>query len=296
MKAQPWQLDINQYDPPFTATPLYAQLDTERHVNNVGVLSFYSEARQRLQMEALGPQSWFSDEVLLRPRRTVTQFIGEVHYLQDVSCTARLVALEADRYRLALALFQEGRCVGVQECLMGAWQDDRWIDLPATVAEPLRARLDSAPSLMPWPDDHDNTLTGWPCHSRLLARYADLDPDRALAELTIARCMEQSRAQPVGRIRPPGYGLMVARLDIVFQRWDCRADELTLPSGVSRIGNTSFVVRGLVEAENTLVASGESVLVMFDRGAGRTVPITGDLLGRMKGLAVDGVTIQGRPA
>ncbi len=293
MRAQPWQLDIEQYDVRFPATPVYAQLDTERHVNNVAVLSFHAEARLRLQMSALGELSWFSDDVLLRPRRTVTQFIGEIHYLYDVTCAARLVELEQDRYRLALALFQEGVCVGVQECLMGAWRGDRWIDLPEGVADMLRERLRPAPSLMPWPERHEGTVTHWPCHSDLVVRYGDIDPDRVLGELTIARCMEQSRARPVGLIRPPGLGLLIARLDLVFERWDKGVANINLPSGVARIGNTSFVVRALVEADGDLVASGESTLVMMDRSAQGTVPIVGDLLDKMMGLAIDGVAVKG---
>lgn len=285
MKAHPWQLDLEQYDLHVSATPLYAQLDTECHVNNVGVLSFHLEARLRLQMDILGAHSWRAGAVMLRPKRTVTQFIGEVHYLADVTCAARLVALDENSYRLALAIFQNGACVGVQECLMGAWQEGRWVPLPAAVAAPLQRRLHPAPALMPWPAPHDRSEVTWPCHTRLLSRYADLDPDRALAELTVARGMEQSRAQPVGRIRPPGLGLLIARLDIEFRRWDRTAPELTLPSGVARIGNTSFVVRGLVVA-GQVIASGESVLVMLDRQAGKTVPIAGELLERMQPLTL----------
>ncbi len=294
MRAQSWQLDIGQYDLRFTTAPLYTQLDTARHVNNGGVLSFHTEARVRLQMAALGERSWFSDGMLLRPRRTVTQFIDQVHYPGEVTGAARLVAIDDDSYRLALGVFQEGECVGVQDCLMGAWQGDRWRELPRHVAGALRAQLHQPPSLMSWPESNTSKAANWPCHSRWIGRYFDLDPDQVLAERTLACCIEQSRARPVGAIRPSDYGLMVARLDMRFHRWDKGVADITLPSGITRIGNTSFVVHGLVEADGDLVADGESVLVMIDYARQKTVPIEGELLDKMKQITVEDAQIKSR--
>lgn len=291
VKAQPWQLDYEQYDLRFPVTPLYAHLDTERHVNNVAVLSFHSEARLRFQISALGERSWFSDDVLLRPRRTVTQFIGEIHYPGEVLCVARLVALDRSGYRLALGLFQNGECVGIQECLMGAWRDDRWIDLPEAVARPLGERLNPAPSLMPWPDAVEGQgSASWPCHSKLTARYGDMDPDGLLAELSVTRYMEQSRARPLNIVRRPGVGLLVARLDLVFRRWNTGLANIELPSGISRIGNSSFVVRGTVLAAGDLVATGESVMVLMNRDAQRAEPIVGALRKTMTEIALPEVS------
>lgn len=288
MRAQDWQRDIRHYDVHFSAPPLYAQLDMERHVNNVAVQSFHSEARLRLQMRALGERSWFSDGVRLRPRRAVTQFLGETHYLDDVTAAARLVALDDHGYRLALGLFQNGECVGVQECLMGAWREDRWIDLPQEVAHPLAGLLNPPPSLSPWPEpvSDDDRFHGYPRRSELLMRYSDMDPDHRLGELSVARYVEQSRANSLNMMRLPGLSMLVARLDLRYHRWDKGFAEMALPSGIAHIGNSSFVVRGGVLADGDTVAVAESVVVLLDRDTHRPAPINQTMRAAMAEIAV----------
>ena len=288
MRAQDWQRDIEQYDFHFSTTPLYAQLDMERHVNNVAVQSFHCEARLRLQMSVLGERSWCSDGVRLRPRRSVTQFIGETHYLDDVTAAARLVALDGDGYRLALGLFQNGECVGVQECLMGAWLEDRWVDLPEAVATPLAGLLNPPPSLSPWPEpiSDDDRFEGYPRRSGLLMRYADMDPDHRLGELSMARFIEQSRANSLNMVRMPGLGMLVARIDLRYLRWDKGLADIALPSGIARIGNSSFAVRGGILADGETVAIAESVVVLLDRETHRPTPVTAAMREAMSEVAV----------
>ena len=112
MKTQPWQLETGAYPFSIRFNPHYSHLDTERHVNNVAVQSFHTEARTRFHMAVLGDRAWYSDDVLLRPRRTVTHFLRETHYPHEVTAAVRLVAVEDDSYRLVQALFQSGECVG----------------------------------------------------------------------------------------------------------------------------------------------------------------------------------------
>lgn len=290
MKTQSWQLDPEAYGFHFTIAPMYSHLDTERHVNNVAVQSFHTEARTRFLMMLLGENSWYSDQVVLRPRRTVTQFIGETHYLGEVTCAVRLVALEEDRFRLSLALFQNSECVGVQECLMGAWQGERWVALPASVSDALRPALNGNLSLADWPthqgDDYAARIHDYPCRAALTARYSDLDPDRRLGELSVARYTEQSRAGSLNMLRLPGLGLLVVRIDIRYQRWDKGMGEVVLASGLAGIGNTSFLLRGGVLVDDDLVAASESVMVLMDRAAHRPTPVTDVLRANMAEISV----------
>ena len=91
MKTQPWQLETGAYPFSIRFNPHYSHLDTERHVNNVAVQSFHTEARTRFHMAVLGDRAWYSDDVLLRPRRTVTHFLRETHYPHEVTAAVRLV-------------------------------------------------------------------------------------------------------------------------------------------------------------------------------------------------------------
>lgn len=275
MKTQPWQLETGAYPFSIRFNPHYSHLDTERHVNNVAVQSFHTEARTRFHMAVLGDRAWYSDDVLLRPRRTVTHFLRETHYPHEVTAAVRLVAVEDDNYRLVQALFQSGECVGVQECLMGAWAASRWVALPDAARRALAEEQVGGQPLLPWPDmpEETETFEEGPRRVALEARYADLDPDRRLSELAQARYLEQARAGSVTMLRQPHLGLLVARIDIRYQRWDTGMGEVALSSELAGIGNSSFVLRGRAAVDRRPVAMAESVMVLIDRDTHRPTPV-----------------------
>tara|TARA_A100001391_G_scaffold151462_3_gene109100 strand:+ start:14514 stop:15383 length:870 start_codon:yes stop_codon:yes gene_type:complete len=264
---------------------LYSHLDTERHVNNVAVHSFHLEARTRFLMERLERPVWYSDDLLLRPRRTLTQFLGETHYPHPV--TAGVVALHADQHgaHLRTALFQHDQCVGVQDCLLGAWGGDGWVPLP----EPVRAALAGDQPAAEWPPElplDARAFAGYPQRVPLVSRYADLDPDRVLSELAVARYAEQGRAGSLSELRKPGLGLLVARIDLRIDRWDRGMGEVALATGLSRIGNTSFVLRGGITVDGAATATAESVLVLIDRDSHRPTPVT-PYVEAMQAISID---------
>lgn len=283
MKTQPWQLESGAYPFSIRVNPHYSHLDTERHVNNVAVQSFHTEARTRFHMAVLGDRAWYSDDVLLRPRRTVTHFLRETHYPHDVTAAVRLVAVEDDRYRLVQALFQNGECVGVQECLMGAWAGTGWVALPEATRRALADEQVDGQPLRPWPElpEESETFEPGPRQVALTARYADLDPDRRLAELALARYLEQARAGSVTMLRQPNLGLLVARIDIRYQRWDTGMGEVALSSELAGIGNSSFVLRGRAAVDRRPVAMAESVMVLIDRDTHRPTPVSDALRAEM---------------
>lgn len=279
MKPLPWQMNPTAYDFRYTLSPHYAHMDTLRHINNVAVHSFHVEARMRYQLAVLGRGSLFSDRLLLRPRRTVTNFIRETYYPDDVTCALKLVGLTADSYRFCLGLFQNDVCVGVQDCLMGAWEEDRWVDLPAPVHAALTGRIDGEVTLNGWPEPAAG-VWGRGSDSRgvaVTARYVDMDPDRYLGELALARYVEQSRAGSVNMLRHPGFGLLVARVDIRHDCWSRGLGRIELPTGLSSIGNTSFALDSDVFVDDNCVAAARSVMVLMDRCENRPTAIAGSM-------------------
>ena len=252
--------------------PHYSHLDTERHVNNVAVQSFHLEVRTRLLMDRLARPVWYSDDVLLRPRRTLTQFLGETHYPHPVTAAATVLGADAGQAHLRTALFQNGECVGIQDCLLGAWQGERWVSLPDDVARALGERSMEAVWPAARPLDAD-AFAGYPLQASLTARYVDLDPDRRLSELALARYTEQARAGSLNELRKPELGLLVARIDLNFGRWDLGMGEVRLASGLGRVGNTSFVLSGGVTVDGEAVAAAESVMVLLDRDTHRPTPV-----------------------
>lgn len=290
VKTPAWQNDPERYDLRHTAALQYAHLDTIRHANNVAVHGLHVEARIRHQLTVLGEERLFSDTVLLRPRRTVTHFLRETHYPHDVTCATRLISVAADSYRLATGLFQQGECVGVQDCLMGAWHGDRWVDLPADV----RTALDDARSTDPlatndWPPvpPEHVPMQGYPALSEISGRYADLDPDVVIGELAVSRYIEQSRA---GTLRPirndPGLGMLVASVDLSYHRWHRGRANVQVACGIDRIGNTSFALAGAAAVGDERLATARSTMVLIDRARHRPTPIDATLRASMEGLFI----------
>ncbi|MBD3650615.1 MAG: hypothetical protein HUJ15_04670, partial [Alcanivorax sp.] len=192
-------------------------------------------------------------------------------------------AVEDDSYRLVQALFQSGDCVGVQECLMGAWGEAGWVALPEAARRALAAEQVDGQPLLPWPElpEETETLEPGPRQVALTARYADLDPDRRLSELAQARYLEQARAGSVTMLRQPNLGLLVARIDIRYQRWDTGMGEVALSSELAGIGNSSFVLRGRAAVDGRPVAMAESVMVLIDRDTHRPTPVPDALRAEM---------------
>ncbi|SOB95893.1 acyl-CoA thioesterase FadM [Alloalcanivorax xenomutans] len=291
MKTQPWQRDPEAYDFQFTITPLFFHLDVERHVNNVAVQSFHTEGRLRYLMNVSGADGiWCSDQVLLRPRRTVTQFLEETHYLTDVQCAVKLVAVDKDSCRFVIALFQNGECTSVQDCLMGAWRDGQWQPLPASLFDTLSARLGEVPELAPWPDFEAGPEAdqGYPCRTPLEPRFIDQDTDRRLGELTIARYLEQSRVSSLDAMRLPGLGLLVARIDIHYLDWPAPLHSASLATGIAGFGNSSFRVHSGARVNDVLVGACESVMVLMNREQRRPTQIDEAMREAMAGSLVQG--------
>ncbi len=279
---QPWQAEPAEYDVAITRLPLYAHLDTERHVNNVSVLEFHLEARLQLMMKGLGADSWHSDGVRLRPLRTVTQFVEQVHYGAPVTAAARLVEIGQSVFRILSAVFQNGRCAGVQDCLMGAWVGSGWVELPNAVKTALSAVLHPVAGLEALEQERGTFPSSWPCRWPLVSRYADLDSDRHLGELALYRYVEQARARPIYTLIEGGLGVVIARLDTAFYRWDAMEADPGVDSGIHRVGNTSLGLAALTSTAGTPLVTAEAVIVLLDRETGRPTSVTPALRERLQ--------------
>ncbi|MES1928828.1 thioesterase superfamily protein [Salinisphaera dokdonensis CL-ES53] len=290
VKTPAWQSDPDRYDFRHTLALQYAHLDTIRHANNVAVHGLHVEARIRYQLAVLGHAHLFSDAELLRPRRTVTHFLRETHYPHDVVCATRLVAVTPDTYQLVTGLFQQGECVGVQDCLMGAWHTDRWVALPDDVYAALESNraADDVP-VNDWPQvpPEHVPLSGYPAESEISGRYADLDPDVVLGELAVSRYIEQSRA---GSLRPirndPSLGMLVASVDLSYHRWHRGRADVQVVCGIDRIGNSSFALAGAAAVGEERLVTARSTMVLIDRDKRRPTPIDDALRASMAPLFI----------
>lgn len=138
MKNKPWRREQRFYSFKTELPTRYADMDTERHINNVAVLALHAEARSRLHLALLGRDEWLARTHAIRPAALHTDFIEIAHYPGAIAAGVSLVSLDAAQYMLAIGLFQEGACVGLQECRMGCWHEGERVPLPASLHERLQ--------------------------------------------------------------------------------------------------------------------------------------------------------------
>src|SRR5690606_16665870 len=128
-----------------TLSPRFTDLDNWRHVNNSRLYQLHQEARMRLQLDCLGKNSWYSDDVRLRPLRSNTQFRQETSYGEDIQATVTVVSGACVGFRRHSTLHQYGRLVGCQEVTLGAMTRSLRFDLPSATFGELAARLSAEP-------------------------------------------------------------------------------------------------------------------------------------------------------
>lgn len=133
MKNKHWRRDPGFYRFAIEIPTRYTDVDTERHINNVAVLSLHAEARSRLHLSLFGREGWLAQTETLRTAGIETDFLQITHYPAPVTCGVSLIGLRERDYTLAVGMFQEGICVGVQECRMAAWHTGEWRHLPQQV-------------------------------------------------------------------------------------------------------------------------------------------------------------------
>jgi len=138
MKNKPWRRDLAFYAFQAELPTRYTDVDTERHINNVAVLTLHAEARARLGLALFGRETWMENTRSLRTAGLETDFLQIAHYPAPVTGAVSLIALDANGYTLAAGLFQGGSCVGVQECRMGYWQAGEWARMPESILGRLR--------------------------------------------------------------------------------------------------------------------------------------------------------------
>lgn len=257
-------------------TPRYTDLDTWRHVNNSRIYQLHQEARMLAHIERFGADAWFSDDVRMRPLRSITQYQQVTWYGSDVSARVQILSCAQDSYRVRSELSQNGQLVGTQECLMGAFLEGQRVDLPKEVREQLHSAATGNATPLPAADylELARATAQWPMRQQLSCRYADLDADGQRSEAALARYMEQARFGAIRGLDLGGLGILIAAADISFEHYRPGWQPVALGSGISRMGNTSFVFTGAATSEHGLQAVANSVMVVIDQASGRPAPLT----------------------
>jgi acyl-CoA thioester hydrolase len=161
---------------------------------------------------------------------------------------------------------------------------------------PIRSRTDV-------PDDPRDLPGDFACRRDVEVRFADTDAMGHVNNAVYLTYIEIARAAyyetATGHPLPLGVhgaeeGMILADARIAFRAPAFYGETLTVETRVTRLGRTSFTMEHRVSAPNSpyaearLIAIAESVLVTYDYGAARPIPLPEAL--------VDGIeALEGRP-
>ncbi|MFB6075072.1 MAG: acyl-CoA thioesterase [Haloarculaceae archaeon] len=113
-------------------------------------------------------------------------------------------------------------------------------------------------------------------------RYSDLDTYGHVNNATVATYCEEARVDYFEAVLPAdadltgtegATGVVVANLEIDFERPVGPVDAVTVGVEVPSLGESSFPMAYEVRADGAVAATGETTMVAYDRAERRSVPI-----------------------
>lgn len=116
-------------------------------------------------------------------------------------------------------------------------------------------------------------------------RFYETDAFRHINNTVVAGWFEAAR-EPIFRIfapsmRPEDLSLILARIEIDFVAQIHYGHEVTIETGIEKIGNSSFVVLQRAWQQGREVARGRAVQVHFDWGTEKSQPLPDELRARL---------------
>jgi len=282
MKHDPWRQDPAQYTARYTLEPRYTDVDTLRHLNNSALHGLHQEARMRFLGERIGHDFWRGRGTRLQPARASTDFLAESHYPQPLQAAVRVTALDDHQITLATALFQDGRCTGLQSTQLLALLKGQRSPVPAAWQQALDAPVPAPAADAPTAEPVLPQLAQFPVLRHTDSRYGDMEASGRTSELALMRYAEQARSGLLRAVfetlaideERGQVGTLVARVDLHVHRHVPPPLRWQLGAGITHIGRTSVVLRcAYFDDEARCLAHADCVQVFVRRDVGGTVPL-----------------------
>jgi len=121
-------------------------------------------------------------------------------------------------------------------------------------------------------------MSDFPHVRRERVRFRDCDSMGHVNNAVYSTYLEEARIDVVGSLS----AFILARVEIDFRAELRAGEEIEVGTRVGRIGTKSFELQHEIRAGERLVAEALSVLVAYDYALGASVPLSGELLGRLE--------------
>ena len=140
MKSDPRRLDLAAYPWRQDMETRFADMDVNRHINNVAFSRFFEETRIRFNWNLIekGPPM---DRPHYLVAHVAIDFLGEGRYPEPVTMTYAVGSIGRTSFRCAMGMFQFGACIALCDSVLV----HRGVDGPSPLPESLRKRLEAFP-------------------------------------------------------------------------------------------------------------------------------------------------------
>ena len=140
MKDDPRRHDPAAYPWSVVMETRFADMDVNRHLNNVAITRFFEEVRIRFNWSLIAQGA-----TAQRPRYLVAHvavdFLDEGRYPAPVTMTYAVGNIGHTSFRCLMGMFQDGKCIALSDSVLV----HRGPDGPAALPGDLRARLEAFP-------------------------------------------------------------------------------------------------------------------------------------------------------
>lgn len=287
MRRDTWRLQAESYPLRGEFQPRYIDVDIWQHLNNAALSSMHGEAVQQALRSVFGPQSWRACLPARACAMLATDFLAEGHYPAPLAWGARVMGWEPAGLRIASALFQSGRCIGLHEATVSGWSDGRPVGLGAEAGTALRAAgVPGAESALPDSPPSEQAgivpvLAAYPWLTALAARFSDSDARRLASDQWLSRCAEQVRVEFLDQVFSAGPrgmgGMMVAHVGLRWLRRTAPGPRAEAGCAVAHLGDRSVALRMTIVDAGQCVATCESVMVAIDTQTRRSTALPDEI-------------------
>lgn len=140
----PQRLQADTYPFRLVIETQFSDMDIAGHINNVAIVRFYESARARLHLQMFGNNNFFRERDFAGVvAETHCRYLAEANFPDPVEVMCSIARIGNSSYDVHQALFQNGVCVGLCECVMVLVQAGKAMPIPAAVRERMQAILKS---------------------------------------------------------------------------------------------------------------------------------------------------------
>jgi len=133
-------------------------------------------------------------------------------------------------------------------------------------------------------------LEHFPGQTRDIIRFGDLDPQGHVNNTVFATYFETGRVmllrEPSHLLNPPGATSVLAQLDISFLREMHWPGEVTIGTGTTRIGRSSYTFLQAIFQDGQCAATAEATMVMIDATTRKARPLPQEVVARLERLRI----------